>query len=706
MPERQYAHPPMPALAALLALLVAAPIPVPPSPGAIGTVPDEPGVVVLPDAPILQTVAADLDGDGRRELVRLVRGDGEAALAEVWVERGPTWAMLGEPVEVVPPSRIGTRIDDVYQATPVRLLVRRVDGVEHVTIASQPTFEELDVGEPCCLLLHDLVMEPGGVARRVEVADSSDFADAVLVIDLDGDGTDELLSTFSPPPARRVSFAIDARVHRWIDGRFADPAVSTLPAGAGDVPFVLGDSDGVPGDEAAIAGTIGPPQLNRIRLAPGDGLVMDAAGRAADQALAIPLGEGRGVAVSGIDGLIAAAWPAGEPISTPAGSSRLTDVQLIGTVEVDGEQHLALHRRETTALHLLALPGLEPRRSSLIGRSPAGERLALGPLSPFSGPLPVSDPGAAPEVAHGGNRVGAGPRPARMATLAGAQPIGLVGDATLVALHHGPFELAVAGPGGGALAVPAPLPSAWTSIVPVGLLREPEADAGDLEPEVRGALHLDRINELAVGGDGFTAEIVAPSGSRVVVSDGQALTSRVFVVPDAGALAVPLLRAAPGSEQSSSLQAVTLVVTTPAGHAYLAAWNVEVRTGPPPVEVDVTTDFGSSAVEIDGATLPGASVHVDGRSVEVDPAGHFAARAVLPPWPTDVVIEVDDSLGNVGRATVSGVGWFDYRALPWVPIVAAIVAVAALILLLRVPRLNPLPPRPDDDSALEELEPD
>lgn len=705
MPERQYAHLPMHVLDALLALLVAAPVAVPPSPSAIGAVPDEPGVVVLPDAPILQTVAADLDGDGRRELVRLVRGDGEAALAEVWVERGPTWAMLGEPVEVVPPSRIGARIDDVYAATPVRLLVRRVAGRERVTVASQPHFEEIDVGEPCCLLLHDLVIEPGGVARRVEVAAPSDFADAVLVIDLDGDGTDELLSTFSPPPARRVSFAIDASVHRWIDGRFADPAVSSLPAGAGDVPFLLEDSDGVPGDEAAIAGTIGPPQLNRIRLGPGDALVMDPAGRAADQALAIPLGGGRGVAVSGIDGLIAAPWPAGESISAPAGSSRLSDVRLIGTVEIDGEQLLALHRRETTALHLLALPGLEPRRSSLIGRSPAGERLGLGPLSPYSGPLPVADPGVAPEVAHGGNRVGAGPSPVRMATLAGAQPIGLVGDATLVALHHGPLELAVSGAGGGALAVPAPLPSAWTSIVPVGLVRDPETDAGDLEPQVLGALPRERIDELAVGADGFTAEILAPPGSRVVASDGQAATSRVLVVPDGGALAIPLLRGS-NSQDPSSMQAVTLIVTTPAGHAYMAAWNVEVRTGPPPVEVDVATDLGSPAVEIEGTTLPGASVHVDGRSVDVDPAGRFAARVEVPPWPTDVVVEVDDSLGNVGRATVSGVGWFDYRALPWVPLVAAIVAVAALILLLRVPRLDPLPPRPDDDSALEELEPD
>src|SRR5918994_1532689 len=96
------------------------------------------GTGVLPDAPILQTVVADVDGDGRRDLVRLVRGDGDAALVEVWIERGQTWAMLGQPVVAVRASRGGPRPDPVYLATPVRLLVRHVAGVERVTVASQP----------------------------------------------------------------------------------------------------------------------------------------------------------------------------------------------------------------------------------------------------------------------------------------------------------------------------------------------------------------------------------------------------------------------------------------------------------------------------------------------------------------------------------------------------------------------------------------
>ena len=214
--------------AALLALFLAASLPGDVQGTAIGAVPDEPGVVVLPDAPILQSVAADVDGDGRREVVRLIVGAGDAVFAEVWGQGTQGWQLRGDPVEVVPPSRVGLRIDRVYQATPVRLLVRHVDGVERVTVASQPHFEEIDVGEPCCLILHDLAIADGAALRR-PVSGPSDFADVITVIDFDGDGTDELLSTESLPTVGQIEFAIEARVHRWVDGAFAAPDRDAAP---------------------------------------------------------------------------------------------------------------------------------------------------------------------------------------------------------------------------------------------------------------------------------------------------------------------------------------------------------------------------------------------------------------------------------------------------------------------------------------------
>ncbi|HEX7196096.1 MAG TPA: hypothetical protein VF364_04580, partial [Candidatus Limnocylindria bacterium] len=85
--------------AALLALLLVTPLPGRAPAEAVAVVPGEPGVVVLPDAAILQTVAADLDADMRREVVRLVRGADEAVLAEVWGQDADGWRMRGEPVE-------------------------------------------------------------------------------------------------------------------------------------------------------------------------------------------------------------------------------------------------------------------------------------------------------------------------------------------------------------------------------------------------------------------------------------------------------------------------------------------------------------------------------------------------------------------------------------------------------------------------------
>lgn len=697
----------MPVHVALLALLVAAPIALPQPVNAVDAVPDEPGTFVLPEAEILQTVAADVDGDGRRELVRLVRGQSEAALAEVWVERGTSWALHGEPILVVPPSRDGPRVDPVFQATPVRLLVRRIDGVERVTVASQPHFEEIDVGEPCCLLLHDLVVEPGGVARRQEVAQSSDFADAVLVIDLDGDGTDELLATQSLPPAGDIGYPTLARVHRWADGAFGAPTVTELPIGSGDSPFRLGDSDGIPGEEAAIISTLGPPGLFRISAAAGDRLTVDRAGLTASQALAVPLGDGRGVAVVGpVAGFVVASWPAGGPMSPPVGASELSDVQLVGTVEVEGQARLAVHRPESATMHLLGLPELTPWRETSIGRSLAAARLSARPPVPYVGTLPGSGGDA---VIHAGRlvaptAVGDASLPVPIATLAGAEPIGFVGDGTLLAVHHAPFGPPAPGPGGGPLTVLGPLPLAWTSVAPFELVGTPEVDEGALDATIRGALCLDAGNDVAVGGEGLIVDVAAPVGSRVLVSDGASGARVPAVVPAGGVVEIRL--AAGSDEASIARRRARLVVTTPAGHAYLAAWDIVTLSGPPRVDVEVATPFGSSAVEITGVTLRHATVRVNGQPVGVSAGGRFAASVELPPWPTEVVIDVDDSLGNMGRTTITGVGWFDYRGLPWVPIVAAIVGVAALILVFRVPHLNPLPRRPDDDAALEELEPD
>lgn len=697
--------------AALLALFVVVPTAGPRPPDAIAAVPDEPGAIVLPDASILQAVVADVDADGEREVVRLVRGDGDAVLAEVWGESARGWALRGAAVEVVPPSRIGTRLDPVYQSTPVRLLVRQIAGSDRVTVASQPHFEEIDVGPPCCLLLHDLGIENGAVVRR-SVSAPSDFSTAVIVIDVDGDGTDELLSTQSLPPAGDISYPVEARVHRWIDGAFGPPTETLLPVGSGDTPFLLGDSDGIPGEEAGIISTLGPPGLFRVRVEDGDALTMDRGGLTAEQAIAVPLDAGRGVAVVGpVVGLMVAAWPAGETISAPLAEALVTDARIVGTATVADQPRLVVQQTSSDALHLLGLPDLLPPQGVSITRSPAAARLGDLPSAPFSGALPGGGIDGEPALIHDGrlipSLVDGGPSGTSViASLAGAEPIGLVGAGReRIALHHRFIGGPSPGPDGGALVVPALQDEAWTSIVRFELTRQPELGDGELDPPLRDAVRRDARDGIAVGPGGFIAEITAPPGSRVAVADFDPSVIRTpIVVPDSGRVDAPFVPPTVATENPRYQAA--LQVLTPAGHAHVARWDVRVLTQPPPLDLTVSTSLGSGNVEVRGETAPYASVRVGGREVDIGPDGGFVVSVSLPPWPTNVEVEVSDAFGNVGGRTVSGIGYFDYRGLPWVPISATLVAIAGAVLFLRVPRSTALPRRPDDDAALEELEPD
>lgn len=372
-----------------------------------------------------------------------------------------------------------------------------------------------------------------------------------------------------------------------------------------------------------------------------------------------------------------------------------------------------VHQRASSALHVLRLPDLTELAGRTVSRSPAAFGLSGLPISPYIGPLPGGGPNGAEAVLFAGRFLPAPgietPLPfmgaAVSATLAGAEPVGLVAGRDWLAILHSPHGVSRISPTGGRFDPPLAHADAWLSIAPMDAVMTPEGDDGLLEPELSGAITTGPRGSLATGTVGFVAEVVAPTGSRVLATDVElSVVGAPREVPPAGRLSVPVVP--PAVVTPNPTYRTALIVVTPGGHGYVAAWNVRVLTEPPPLDASVATQLGSSEVLVRGETASYASVQVDGRPTALSEEGEFSVRVPLPPWPTDVEVVATDFLGNSARTVVSGVGIFDYRGLPWIPIVALLLAVAGVLLYLRQPRPAADPRPRDGDGVLEEMEPD
>jgi len=89
----------------------------------------------------------------------------------------------------------------------------------------------------------------------------------------------------------------------------------------------------------------------------------------------------------------------------------------------------------------------------------------------------------------------------------------------------------------------------------------------------------------------------------------------------------------------------------------------------------------------------------------VDEQGRFSTSVDLPPWPTPVTVTARDPIGHEATLIVSGIGIFDYRGLPWLPIALVFLAGVAVGLILRVPKPLSVPRSAGDDAVLEEIDP-
>ena len=696
-------------LAVVLSVIGPALPPAPPS--AIPFVPDEPTAVVLPEAQTYQAVAADLDGDGAREIVRLIAGEGTAIEAEAWGERDGGWELVGQ-IEVAPPSPGGGAGAIIWAGAPVRLLVRHAGDRDIVTVVRQPTYRELSPDPGCCLLVDDLRL--GDRLQLVDVISPAVSVDAVFAIDMDGDGIDELVTTRSLPPLGDIGFPTEAQVYRWTGDDFSRAVSTELRIGSGDLPFRLGDSDGRPGDELAVITRISTGRLYRIGLRLGDRLEVEDTGIPANEARAVPIADRRGIAIIDRAGTVTVHdWPADADLGQPLGAANVPDGAILGTIAVDGVDWLMVRQPSPEGLHALFLPDLTFFRARGIPRSEAAAAFASGPVTPFVGPLPGGGPDGESMIAFEGRMMPVdtgddAPFPRGetefVPVMAGAQPIGLVGDGISMALLHSYLPTTPLDPSGGLLTTPTAAPGSAVSIVPyAAFLRRPEDDSGHLDPPVTDAVPLDEGGTLAVGPDGFSVELQAPAGARVYLAEADpSVVASVQVVPEGGSLNV---RFVPQPAPDGGRQRVSMAVVSPAGRSYLATWDVRLLAGAPSLAATVSTPIGSGAL-VEGRTAPYATVTIDGEKVPVDGDGRFSYSADVPPWPTEIGISAIDPVGNVANFSVTGVGFFDYRALPWIPVVIVLVAVAGVVLYLRVPHLRPQPRAAGDDSVLEEIDPE
>jgi hypothetical protein len=650
-------------------------------------------------------IVGDVDGDGIRDLVRLRASDADRAglaVEVISVSNDGALQIHGE-APLLREEAFGaqglvlTRINE-----PARLLAWRLDGAERVLAVATGGPQ----AGPCCLTIWQVALDDDATALH-RVGGRVDYAEQILAVDMDADGTDELiLTSFGTIAVLRWSGdQFDVVDRSWWPGR----AVSLVP---------LGESDGVPGDEA---GSILSPSnaggtvlLARVALDPAGRLRMELADLPFFGGLAPVTGPdgGRLVIGSNSNGAALLRWPAGAArIEIVATSLRRGMPLAVLGAGVDARLLLL---RDGGIVDVLG-PDLRPNRLGIAGGVAAGSFERTESL-PYVGQLPggLLD-GEAAFIFNGRMVTGVVADDGRprlgereIAALPGVTPIGVFGAGGARIGLAVPNRLVSAAAAfdasrdGGQMTEPTG-PSTGIELVAAdtNMVLTAEADGGKLEVPIRGAVVQERGSRQTVLARGeFMADVRGPAESWVLVHAGKHTSAAQ--IDGSGAIWVPI---GPAEAKADAAFSAGLVVLTPSGHGYHVDWDVRIRLSPPKVQVSAPLAPLSFAVPVSGRTDPGARVSIDGEEVAVGPDGSFVAEVLAGPLPRDVRIEVTDPVGNSASRALSVVGILDYRRLPWIPMVALLTVLTGALLYFRAPRPVPVPVRrAGDDAQLEEIE--
>ncbi len=696
------------------AATAATPVPLPPEPGSR-----------LLYGLAQAAVVADLDGDGSRELIRLLpRGGSSTELAvDVWrVSSAGSWVPAGPTAfrRKVGADEIlsgGPRPDaegmlPVQNGDPAWLLVVRVAGRDEVVAAS--------AGSTGCCMTFWRVTNPADHVTLTLAGASGIGAQWLVAADMDADGTDELLmGGVGGFTNQAIGGAVNLRLYGWSGDRLSLLTSASLPllpvVDPGGLPFdastlsdlqafELGDTDGSPGTEVGLttgpSSTVGGSFLLRIALR-GGVLGSEAAELAAGfgQTASRPLVNGSQI-ITGISpgGTYASHWPAGGPLTRDRDIDN-SNVPL-AFVGSPGNSLLAV-RSSSDAGGPLTLYDQAGQPVATVDRADreAGFQ-GSGDFLAYAGPLPGGLADGRAAAWFSGQLVTASadgsPEVTDSALLAGMTPVGLMGPggSWMVLARNSRFD---ATRRGGAVQGSSAPTQSLLSVAPTASVLSPEANHGLLQPLLTGALRPlgSGSDELVCPASGFSLQLLVPPSSRAFF----ARNATGFPAVPEGEVASPggrvALQVTPQAEVPFSVRAFVL---TPAGHSYSAAWHVRPLTKPPALAAVVDPLPWWFAVPLTGSTDPGAAVTVDGRPVTVDANGHFGGSVVAPPWPVTVRLAAIDLVGNQTVLTVSAVGLIDYRRLPWIPIVVFLTLVAGLALYLG----GLHPPRPDPPGSVHQ----
>ncbi len=692
--------------------------------------PDEGGVTVMSTVARAGT-AFDLDGDGTRELVRLtgVVTAGGRLMVDAWRVDAPAdgaaprLTLLGQQalfrgasVEEILTGAPRPTLDGMLPVSvnePARFLLWHVGGKARLLVA---TIGTLGLDVPCCLTLWQVGLADGTL-RLTRVLNTQDTASSAWSIDMDGDGTDEIVLT----EPREGRGEVPLRVLRWNGTGFDQQRSSFIAPYNGWAAFAGGDSDGEPGDELFVSSDRidgGPGALvQRVSLRGGDVRVESWPVRERGAIATLRDGARRLIALVG-DEKILLVWPSdGSPLET---ASRVGAARLIGVLD-DGAQ-APLLTEEASEGGSVRLSAFSPRLEQIGTPEPRGRETSAGgfsrpvlenEFSPYVGAFPGGMPTGSPAWVFAGWLIGR-QLPGTSALL----------DATPMALLPGVVPLGVLGPGGrftallslpgftpefrgGVLVGETPALAGQVAVAPTATVLRPETAHASLGVGLQGAVP----DREATGGDAvvsgaraFSVGIAAPAGSVVSSAVGAELSlesATQLTVGESGTVSVPI--AAPDEKTTAFL--VRLAVVTPAGHGYATQLAVRLLLAPPRLAVTTRTQFPSARAVLSGTTDQFVTVSVDGRQAPVERDGSF--QTTVSAWivPHDVTIVAEDAVGHRATEVISVVGIFDYRQLPWVPIVVVITLIVGATLYLRVPRVRPRGPRaPEDDGTLEEIE--